>query len=67
MDRMYLKTTIENLEKEKQLHPLKFGKNPAHQNCLPNFDQAIARLQTELNKFETETPDTAAASISDVG
>ncbi len=52
MDRMYLKTTIESLEREMSLHPLKFATNPAHQNCLPNFEQAINKLKLELAKLE---------------
>ena len=52
MDRMYLITTIENLEREKSLHAAKFADNPAHQNCLPNFEQAIAKLSAEIEKLD---------------
>jgi hypothetical protein len=52
VDRMYLLTTMENLEKEKNLHAEKFGGNPIHANCLPNFEQAIAKLGAELEKLE---------------
>jgi hypothetical protein len=51
---MYLKTTIENLEREMSLHPVKFANNPCHQNCQPNFEQAIAKLKLELAKLEPE-------------
>lgn len=54
MDRMYLKGTIEHLEREKAAHPQKFGANPVHQNCMPNFDAAIGRLKAELEKLELE-------------
>ncbi len=52
MDRMYLLTTMENLEKEKSVHATKFADNAAHENCLPNFEQAIAKLALELEKLE---------------
>jgi hypothetical protein len=54
MDRAFLKMTIENLERELSVHAQKFGNNPAHANCVPNFEQAIARLQAELQKLESE-------------
>jgi hypothetical protein len=54
MDRMYLKQTIENLENERAGHDEKYAANPAHSNCLPNFDQAIDRLKKELAKLEEE-------------
>ncbi len=52
MDRMYLTTSIENLEREKAAHATKFGDNAAHANCMPNFEQAIAKLAAELEKLE---------------
>jgi hypothetical protein len=54
MDRMYVRTTIENLEREWELHPQKFANNPAHKNCFLNFTQAIERLKLELNKLDLE-------------
>ncbi len=53
MDRMYLLTTMQNLEREKSVHAVKFGDNPAHANCMPNFDTAIAKLAAELEKLES--------------
>jgi hypothetical protein len=52
MDRMYFITAIENLERERAVHDTKFAHNPAHEQCLPNFDQAIAKLRAELDKVE---------------
>jgi hypothetical protein len=52
VDRAFLKMTIENLERELSVHAEKFGNNAVHANCVPNFEQAIARLQIELNKLE---------------
>ena len=52
MDRMYLLTTMENLEREKSVHAEKFGNNSAHANCIPNFEQAIEKLAAELEKLE---------------
>lgn len=49
---MYLLTTMENLEREKNLHSEKFGSNATHANCLPNFEQAIAKLAAELEKLD---------------
>jgi len=54
MDRMYLKTTIENLQTERNGHDKKYADNPAHKNCLPNFDAAINKLQQELVKLEEQ-------------
>ena len=66
MDRYYLKATMERIEKEKSEHGQKFGHHPAHQECMPNFDQAIASLKSELDKLEREQPhvevDNAAGS-----
>ncbi|HEY9731509.1 MAG TPA: hypothetical protein V6C89_06330 [Drouetiella sp.] len=56
MDRMYLKNTLEQLQREKDAHDTKFGDNPVHAKCLPNFDTAIAKLQKELDKFNEENP-----------
>lgn len=52
MDRMYLLTTIENLLREQSVHAEKFADNPAHANCMPNFEQAIIKLQAELEKLD---------------
>lgn len=52
IDRMYIKNTIENLEAERAVHDEKYANNPAHKNCLPNFDLAIAKLKGELAKLE---------------
>jgi hypothetical protein len=60
MDRNYLKTTMEKIEKEKSEHAQKFGSHPVHQNCMPNFDQALGSLQAELNKLDREQPQAAA-------
>ena len=54
MDRMYLKNTIEHLERERSAHDEKYAANPAHKNCLPNFDAAIDKLKKELAKLESE-------------
>ena len=56
MDRMYFITAIDNLERERAIHSTKFADNPAHENCLPNFDQAIAKLRLELEKLESTVP-----------
>jgi hypothetical protein len=56
MDRMYFITAIENLERERAVHATKFADNSAHENCLPNFDQAIAKLRAELEKLESAVP-----------
>jgi hypothetical protein len=56
MDRMYFITAIDNLERERAIHFTKFADNPAHENCLPNFDQAIAKLRLELEKLESTVP-----------
>ena len=56
MDRMYLKNTLEQLQREKEAHPTKFGDNPVHSKCLPNFEAAIEKLQKELDKFNEENP-----------
>ena len=54
MDRMYLKNTIEHLERERAAHDQKYAENPAHTKCLPNFDAAIDKLKKELAKLESE-------------
>jgi hypothetical protein len=54
MDRMYLKQTIENLQEERGVHDKKFADNPAHKNCLPNFDAAIEKLNQELVKLDEQ-------------
>jgi len=59
MDRMYVKQTIEHLESERSIHDKKYADNPAHKNCLPNFDMAIDRLKKELDKIELEQPKSA--------
>ncbi len=64
MDRHFLKTTIEKIEKEKSEHSQKYANHPSHQNCLPNFDQALASLQAELDKLEHEAPEIEAESVS---
>jgi hypothetical protein len=56
MDRMYLKNILEQLEREKEAHGTKFGANPVHANCLPNFETAIDKLRKELDKFNEENP-----------
>ncbi len=56
MDRMPLKNTLEQLKREKDTHGTKFGDNPVHAKCLPNFDTAIEKLQKELDKFNDENP-----------
>ncbi len=56
MDRMYLKNILEQLEREKSVHATKFGTNPVHSNCMPNFDQAIDKLRKELEKLTEENP-----------
>lgn len=56
MDRMYLRNTLEQLQREKDAHGAKFGDNPVHAKCLPNFDTAIEKLQKELDKFNEENP-----------
>lgn len=56
MDRMYLRNTLEQLQREKDAHGTKFGDNPVHAKCLPNFDTAIEKLQKELDKFNEENP-----------
>lgn len=62
MDRMYLKNSIEQLQREKDSHESKFGDNPVHSKCLPNFDLAIDRLQKELDKFNEENSTSGVAS-----
>jgi hypothetical protein len=59
MDRMYFIMAIENLERERAVHGTKFADNPAHENCLPNFDQAIVKLRAELEKLESAAPKTS--------
>ncbi len=54
MDRMYLKTTIELIRREREAHNQKFGDNPVHSGCLPNFDRAIENLRKELEKLGEE-------------
>ena len=57
IDRMYIKSTIENLESEKSVHDKKYADNPAHKNCLPNFDRAIDQLKQELAKLDEAKSD----------
>ncbi|HEY9867787.1 MAG TPA: hypothetical protein V6D08_01150 [Candidatus Obscuribacterales bacterium] len=52
MDREYISRTIETIEREKAAHDEKFAGNPHHENCLPRFDQAIAKLKKELEKLQ---------------
>jgi hypothetical protein len=59
---MYLKQTIEHLESERSVHDTKYADNPAHANCMPNFDMAIDRLKKELAKLEDEQRPPASAS-----
>lgn len=61
MDRMYLKNTLGQLQREKDEHGTKYGDNPVHAKCLPNFDAAIDKLQKELDKLELENPPKADA------
>lgn len=56
MDRMYLKNTLEQLQREKDAHDTKFADNPVHAKCMPNFDTAIEKLQKELDKCNEENP-----------
>jgi hypothetical protein len=51
---MYLKNTIAQLEREMSEHDKKFGANPVHANCLPNFVQALTKLKQELEKLGEE-------------
>ena len=60
MDRMYLKNTMEQLERERSVHDKKFADNPAHTKCLPNFDSAIEKLKKELDKLDLEASPTQA-------
>lgn len=61
MDRMYLKNCLAQLQQEKDAHGTKFGDNPKHANCLPNFDTAIEKIKKELEKFEeANAPATSA-------
>jgi len=57
MDREYINRTIDNLQREREVHDKKFAGNPVHQNCLPRFDQAIANLRKELEKLEAKPAD----------
>jgi hypothetical protein len=52
---------MEKIEKEKSEHAAKFGSHPVHQNCMPNFDQALASLQAELNKLDRDQPEASAS------
>lgn len=54
MDKEYISRTIETLEREKAAHDQKFAGNPVHKNCLPRFDEAIARLKKELEKLQEQ-------------
>lgn len=60
MDRMYLKTILDQLEREKVNHPHKFGDNPVHAKCLPNFNQAIDKLRKELEKLGEDASGSSA-------
>jgi hypothetical protein len=48
---MYIQSVIERIEAEKAVHERKFKNNPVHKNCLPRFDQTLAKLRAELAKL----------------
>lgn len=62
MDKQYIKAAIENIERERQVHNQKFASNVAHKNCLQNFDAALQRLGTELEKLAAEDASPAVNS-----
>lgn len=52
MDKYYILGVIERIEQERSVHDKKFQGNSTHRDCLPRFDQTIARLRDELKKFD---------------
>lgn len=52
MDKYYILGVIERIEQERSVHDKKFQGNSAHRDCLPRFEQTIARLRDELKKFD---------------
>ena len=52
MDRYYILAVIERIEQERSVHEKKFQGNAVHRDCLPRFEQTIARLRDELKKFD---------------
>jgi len=54
MDRLYLQNAIDKIWRERDIHDRKFADNPAHNNCLPRFEQTLAKLREELNKLDEQ-------------
>jgi hypothetical protein len=54
MDRLYLQNVIDKIESEREIHDRKFADNAAHKNCLPRFDQTLAKLREELSKLDEQ-------------
>jgi len=52
VDRNYLQNTIQKLLDEKSVHDQKFAGQAVHAGCLPRFDEAVRRLQMELDKLD---------------
>jgi hypothetical protein len=54
MDKIYLENLIKRIEEERSVHDKKFEGKTVHKDCLPRFDQTIARLYEELAKIEAK-------------
>lgn len=48
MDKKQCQETILQIERELDLHDMKYSDNPSHINCRTRFLSVIAALQTEL-------------------
>jgi hypothetical protein len=56
MDKTYLKTVLDKLERMKAVHSEKFSDNPQHANCDGRFDKAIDNLKDEMGEGEEKAP-----------
>jgi hypothetical protein len=51
---MYLQNIIDKITRERDIHDRKFADNAVHNNCLPRFEQTLAKLREELNKLDEQ-------------
>lgn len=72
-DESYIRRTIEQLTREKELHDEKFAGNEAHSGCAANFDRAIENLENDeygiiclvSESFDTETKKTQVPKVDE--
>jgi hypothetical protein len=56
MDKTYLKTVLDKLERMKAVHSDKFSDNPKHADCDGRMDKVIDNLKEEMGEGEETAP-----------